>query len=294
MKKAIFFIGALIFPFILCNKAPDNPIAQESNLNLRPGTNRCLIDFDGKMRDTYILLPSDFQRDTEYPVIFFFHGLGGVKEWGRSVLYSLLENEDFIGISPQGVENSWNAGSGGVPSTEDDVGFALEILDLLENEANLNENQIYSMGYSNGGAFSYRLALDSDRFAAIASLSASFFEGRSIAQNVSKTSVIHMHGDLDLVVPYNGGQSINLDIVFQSAMNTVLQWVQHNEISETPVITNPEENLTVYTFREENNPYEVILYCLEETTHHIITHPIISTDRCYDEILEFFMRHSKN
>ena len=126
-KRMNVYLGFLILSLLLnCNKNSANSQVQENSLNLRTGTNMCRIEYGGKIRETYILLPSDLQEGTEYPVIFFFHGLGGVKEWGRSVLNSLLEDEDFIGISPQGYENSWNAGSGGVPSTEDDVGFSLK------------------------------------------------------------------------------------------------------------------------------------------------------------------------
>ena len=168
----LFFICGILFTG--CNTGNE-----QVTLNLRPGTNNVEIEHDELRRSLYIVLPYDFQPAKEYPLLFIFHGLGGNRGWGREILQDLLSRgEEVIGISPQGIDNSWNAGSGAVPSTADDVGFTLEILDRLdrENGLNIKRDQLYSMGYSNGGAFSYCLALSTDHFAAIASLSASFFD----------------------------------------------------------------------------------------------------------------------
>ncbi|MFC1564266.1 alpha/beta hydrolase family esterase [candidate division KSB1 bacterium] len=285
---------------VMITNTEDNSIAtkefipQRLSLDLQPGINNVSIVHNGLTRELYILLPSDYNDNQEYPVVFFFHGLGGSRDWGREVLSSLLQDEDFIGISAQGMQNSWNAGSGAVPSTADDVDFVLEVIDRLDVSVNTNDDMIYTMGYSNGGAISYRLARDTDRFAAISSMAASHFEGCAVPENAFKTSVLHMHGELDAVVPYNGGQSINLDIVFESAMATVKMWAVHNGLNDDYVTDNTtEDNIIVYRFQDENNPYDVLLYRLEGTTHHMITHEFISSSRCYSVILEFFLNHQK-
>jgi poly(3-hydroxybutyrate) depolymerase len=291
LKRSTVYLFICCILFACCNTGNE-----PETLNLHQGINNVQIEHDGLSRSLYIILPYDFQPEMEYPVLFFFHGLGGNRDWGREILLDLISGgENFIGISPQGIDDSWNAGSGAVPSTADDVGFTLEILDLLDREStvNIKNDQIYSMGYSNGGAFSYCLALSTDRFAAIASLSASFFEGRIISPEVSKISVYHLHGDQDLDVPFNGGQSISLDIIFQSARETVLKWVRHNEIEETPRITRPEDSFVLYRYKDAGNPYEVLLAVLENTTHNIGTHPYIYENRVYFEIWEFFKRHPK-
>ncbi len=293
LLKRIWILTTLFSLFFACDSNSSGINVPEGGLTLIPGLNNVVIEHDGLQRDMYILMPSDFSPDVSYPVVFFFHGLGGNKGMGRSILEFILADEDIIGISPQGYLNSWNTYAGEVPSTADDVGLTLKILKKLDEVIDIDDNRIYSMGYSNGGAFSYTLALETDKFAAIASLSASFFEGRFITQDVSKLSVLQLHGELDTVVPYNGGQSSSLNISFLSAMNTVLNWVDHDELNVVPVINNPEENLMIYTFTGNTNSHEVILYCLEETTHNIGTHPIVTSMRCYEEILEFFNRHSK-
>ncbi|NQU84735.1 MAG: hypothetical protein HQ541_03145 [Mariniphaga sp.] len=149
------------------------------------------------------------------------------------------------------------------------------------------------MGYSNGGAFSYTLALQTDKFAAIASLSSSFFEGRTVPSETAKLSVLQIHGEDDIVVPYDGGQNFNLPIVFESAMFTVTQWANHNGLFNNLIIETPEENIIVYSFSVENNPYEVKLYCLEGINHNLSFHPFVSSLRCYVEVWEFFEDHPK-
>ncbi|UCH63818.1 MAG: hypothetical protein JSU77_05065 [Fidelibacterota bacterium] len=251
------------------------------------------MEFDGIVRNMFVQLPMDFNQDTSYPVVFFFHGYGGNKYFGREVIGPLVDEEDFVGIYPQGIENSWNAGSGAVPSTANDVGWTLHILDWLGTEITIDENRIYSLGYSNGGAFSYRLALDTDVFAAVASLSASFFQGRTVASDVQPLSVLQIHGENDQKVPYHGGQSSALSIVFESAMNTVTQWAVHNGLDAAPIVNTQLDSMTIYTFSANGNPHEVRLYCMHGTTHHIITHPFISTNECYRKIWRFFNAHPK-
>jgi len=253
MKKLLIGLNVVFFLFIGYNSGSNGTDAQVKVLNLRQGINSKKVAYDGLSREVFILLPTNYNTETTYPVVFFFHGLGGVKEWGKEVLQPFVESDNIIGISPQGIENSWNTGGGEVPSTADDVGFTLEILNLLEREVILDNSRIYSMGYSNGGAFSYTLALMTDKFAAVSSVSASLFEGKTIDPTVHKLSVFQIHGDLDTVVPYNGGQSSALTISFESALHTVELWAQHNGITGNPEIGKPEEKITSYTFNLNNS-----------------------------------------
>ncbi len=100
IKTGLFLFVAGILLISCSPTGPDNPPNGNDPLNLDPGINDVEIDFDGLTRELYILLPEDYQAENEYPLIFFFHGLGGNREWGRDVLGSLMGNEDFVGISP--------------------------------------------------------------------------------------------------------------------------------------------------------------------------------------------------
>lgn len=283
----------IILSFLSCGKDNREPDPKSQSPEFSPGLNNVKMTSGGILRDLYIQLPASFEPGETYPVVFFFHGLGGLKGFGYAVLGDLVNSEKFIGVYPQGHLNSWNAGSGGVPSTEDDVGFTLEILDLIRQEIYVDTNRIYSMGYSNGGALSYTLALETDVFAAVASLSASFFQGRTVPEDVPKLSVMQIHGENDIVVPFEGGQSYNLPIIFESVMFTVNSWAEHMGLTDDPQITHPEDNVVKYTFREAEIPHEVILLVLEDTNHDIGQNVYISSLRCYSDIWDFFAAHPK-
>jgi polyhydroxybutyrate depolymerase len=203
----------------------------------------------------------------------------------------MVDQEQFIGIYPQGVLNSWNDGSGGAPSTADDVGFTLEVLARLGEVLELDDDRVYSAGYSNGGSFSYLLARSTDVFAAVASMSASHIQGLVIAPNVTRVSVMQLHGDQDPVVPYEGGSSIILPIGFESALSTVQAWALHDGLSGEPVITEPEARTTLYTFGATGSRHEVRLYRLHGATHDISTHDFCASGRCFREIWAFFDQH---
>jgi polyhydroxybutyrate depolymerase len=260
---------------------------------LQAGLNHVDVSYDGLNRDVTIQLPVDFSPTTLYPVVFFFHGLGGNKGMGQALMGSLVNEEQFVGVYPQGHLNSWNTGGNEIPSTADDVGFTLHLLDWLGTVLNVDSERVFSLGYSNGGAFSYTLALTTEAFAAIASLSASLRRGLTIPKSTRPLSVIQIHGELDAAVPFDGGQSSYLPIAFESAEHTVQAWAQHNELNGEPAECHPERNLTLFTFAEEGNPHEVRLYVMHETTHDIGTHPFVSTLRCYREIWDFFKAHPR-
>ncbi len=147
----IFFALCLLF-IISCRERTPAIVDPIIVTTLRPGFNEFEMEFDGLMRDITVQLPVGFQQETFYPVVFFFHGLGGNKGFGESVLGRLVDEENFIGIYPQGHLNSWNTGGNEIPSTADDVGLTLHILNWFKTEISVDEDRIYSMGYSNGGA----------------------------------------------------------------------------------------------------------------------------------------------
>jgi polyhydroxybutyrate depolymerase len=271
------------------------PISKvNDNIALYPGINHIRMEYHHFNRKFIVHLPSNYQKESTYPVVMAFHGRGGTNTFGTGTMGPLVNRENFIGIYPQGIYNTWNTGYREVASTENDVGFILAILDWLEKRVNIDKDRIYTMGYSNGGTISYRLVLETDKFAAMAALSASFFEGQVIHPDVPKLSVMQIHGELDTVVPYYGGRSTALIVSFESARHTVELWANHNGIGEGVEIHNHEERLTVYSYKKESNPFEVVLYCLWETTHDIGQHWFFNTNRCFSVIWEFFERHSKN
>ena len=67
----------------------------------------------------------------------------------------------------------------------------------------IDKSRVYATGISNGGIMSYALACNTGIFAAIGPDSATMLDACTAPH---PTSVIHIHGTSDRLVPYNGGQ----------------------------------------------------------------------------------------
>src|SRR5207302_2556094 len=78
----------------------------------------------------------------------------------------------MVVVYPQGVGNSWNAGTccgRAMDEHVDDVRYLRDLVREIESELCIDRARIYATGMSNGAIMSYRLACEaSDIFAAIA------------------------------------------------------------------------------------------------------------------------------
>ncbi|GLH71924.1 polyhydroxybutyrate depolymerase [Geothrix limicola] len=106
-------------------------------------------------------------------------------------------------------KQGWNdgrPGSTGNPTT-DDVAFAKAVIDRMERDQNTDPQRVYAMGMSNGGVFTFRLALELDHpLAAIAATCASMPGDHAPAPASRPMSVLMIEGTKDPLMPYEGGQ----------------------------------------------------------------------------------------
>ena len=135
------------------------------DLKLKPGNNLLKIDFKGVVRDLFIELPTDMQKEKRYPVVFGFHGDGGPKEAYNRRLSPFVEKYKLIGISIQGTpKRGWVlARRPGIittarMSTSDDIGFIRYLIEYLDKTERVDLKRVYATGGSSGGLFCYRLA----------------------------------------------------------------------------------------------------------------------------------------
>ena len=94
-------------------------------------------------------LPTNFDFEDVYPVIFFLHGIGGKMEQFPGILHKFVNSHKFIGIYPQGYLNSWNLGK--EPSKANDIYFIASIVDNLEKVQKNKIQNYFAVGFSNGG-----------------------------------------------------------------------------------------------------------------------------------------------
>lgn len=168
------------------------------------------LTIDGIEREYILHLPADYGT-AKLPLVMVFHGGGGnaeqVKE--HTKFNKLADNEDFIVVYPNAVDKNWNDGRIGekLPTDIDDVKFISTMLDTLIANYNINSGRVFATGISNGGFFSFYLALKlSERILAIAPVAANLPENLKDTYKTSlPVSLLLINGTKDPLVKYDGG-----------------------------------------------------------------------------------------
>ncbi|MBV8860824.1 MAG: polyhydroxybutyrate depolymerase [Mycobacterium sp.] len=114
----------------------------------------------------------------------------------------------FVVAYPDGLNRAWNVDGGGCcgrPAQQrvDDVGFITATVADIGRHLSIDGARVYATGMSNGAIMSYTLACETSIFAAIGPVSGTQLDP---CRSPHPTSVMHIHGTGDRLVPYNGGQ----------------------------------------------------------------------------------------
>ena len=218
---------------------------------------------------------------------------GGNKEWIK-----LADEEGFILLAPNGVnaktgdtygdEQNWNdirpdsaSGQTGV----DDTSFLLALLDSVSAAYQIDQDQIFVTGASNGGMMTYRLLIEApERFAAGAAFIANLPDPvDDIPFPDQPTPIMIANGTEDPLMPWDGGVVARDRGVVMSAEETVDWWVNANlalpDQQESRLLPdmNPEDGCQVrkdfYPASEGGAP--VLFYAVIGGGHTIpsIDHP---------------------
>jgi polyhydroxybutyrate depolymerase len=176
------------------------------------------ITIEGMQPRTYYLnVPPKYTPGNEVPLLLGFHGLGGSAQVFRdqSHLDEFTSDANVISVFPNGygassgVENSWNAGSCcGLSRIQniDDVKLVKVIIKEISLKYSIDSKNIWAVGFSNGGMFSYQLTCDLSGVITAIGIGAGVRTSIGCAPAKS-VSVIHIHGGLDDQVPFLGGGS---------------------------------------------------------------------------------------
>jgi polyhydroxybutyrate depolymerase len=145
------------------------------------------------------------------PLVVMLHGgFGSAQQAERAYGWDqLADGAKFIVAYPDGLGRAWNSGGGccgrSARDGVDDVGFiTAAVADIGRNIA-VDQSRIYATGISNGGMMSYALACNTGLFAAIGPDSATQLDPCAAPR---PTSVLHIHGTADRMIPFDGSQGI--------------------------------------------------------------------------------------
>ena len=224
-KLKLIFYFALLFPFLLFQSCSDNKIedmVEDENIY---GVKDIYIkqNISGISVQRKIIIQAPEQTDIKkYPIVFYFHGNGADAESGF-ILSDFVRDGEFVGIYPQGYKRSWNLGE--EESDADDIEFVNMIVEKLKRYSNLDIDNMFAIGTSNGSAMVNELGIKTDHFNGIATLSSQLLTKQIPTSSTNPISVYQICGSNDEMVPYEGGIS-KVGHIFKSAHESANDWAK--------------------------------------------------------------------
>ena len=264
--------------------------------DLKPGTNRVEFMHDKQPRKMLVRLPQDYNASKKYPVVFGFHGAGGPMEGYHRHLEELVKNHGYISVSPQGLSNAkgnkrsvtaWNGFKNHRFSSTDDVGFVVKTVDYLAKHASIDRARLYATGGSSGAIFCFRLAMETDLFAAIAPMRGAMIKRPPVPQKRPKLSILLVCGTEDALFT---GQSKVPGEVFYPAQTTMKLWTENHGDKSAPVALEQTETVTLTRYSPEKATYEILLYAVNGSGHRLGR---MQMTEAIGYMAKFFTRHTK-
>jgi polyhydroxybutyrate depolymerase len=201
----------------------------------------------GATERTYLTIePADVNPGDVLPTVIVLHGMGvNAMAMTRSADWRGAVAEDrFIAVFPQGQMDSWNIGPCCPPANllgAQDVEFMDGLVDELRSRPEVDDDRLFLAGFSNGALLTYAYSCaNPETFAAIAPMAGSNVTGCSPATPVS---LLHQHGDVDLVVPFNGGLALGSLVSsapFPVVPDSVAAWAAADGCATEPTVTETD------------------------------------------------------
>lgn len=281
MKKLLLFL--ICVPQLLFSQDGATEL-----LSLSSGTNVIQVKHNGLSRRLIITTPKTFNRQTMYPALFCFHGAGG-KADGQSKRWSpQADDRNLIVISMEAVQPlaKWNFKDSFHSEDYDDVDFVSTVVKTLIANKTVDPKAIYATGHSSGGLFCYRLAKETNLFAAVAPMSCGMAKGaHDPDEKTNPVSIMQVIGDQDK--SFNG--SSNPKVTMYSAEKRIDIWRMFNSCLPDPEVIHIGEEITVYTYSSQSG-IDVALSTVKGEGHHIRRD---LRDKADSFALDFLLKHKK-
>jgi polyhydroxybutyrate depolymerase len=178
-------------------------------------------------RTYYLNVPPKYTAGTATPLVLALHSrtTNATVILANSQILSWAESMNFIVAGLNGAvyegASSWNAGNcctNATTNEENDLLFASTVIDFVSSKYSVDKSRIWAIGHSNGGMMAYRLACDlSDKITAVAVVTGALMD--DTCNPTKQVSLLHIHGDLDPTVPYNGGGKLETPDIYHSVLD---------------------------------------------------------------------------
>lgn len=188
---------------------------EEDQLNIEENdwtTKAFTFKFDGLDRSYILHKPKNFDKNS--PLVFMLHGFGSssMNIMSYSQMNLIADQNGFMVCYPQGSrletgQSHWNANLD--MSSVNDIGFLSSLAKLIQKNYDVNPENTFVSGMSNGGFMSYTLACEKpDVFRAIASITGTM-SGRDWknCKPSFNIPIMQISGTEDKTVPWDGTMS---------------------------------------------------------------------------------------
>lgn len=169
------------------------------------GSSLHALRFDGLDRSYRVYVPRSLPDGPAALVVMLHGGFGSAEQAEATYGWDAqAERDGFVVAYPDGTGRSWNAGGccGGAAKRDvDDVGFIGAVVAELQRGLELDADRIAVTGMSNGAIMAYRLACETELFAAVGAVSGTMLVDCHAPRPVS---LMEIHGALDGSIPPDG------------------------------------------------------------------------------------------
>ena len=197
----------------------------------------------GGDRPVTVQVPTTYDPARAYPLLVILHGYSatGLLQQAYLGFSGAADPRDTLIIAPDGTTDSlgnqfWNADDACCDldhSGVDDVGYISGLIEDIRAAYNVDARRIYVIGHSNGGFMAYRMACERpDLVASVMVLAgAAAFADPTTCVPSAPVSILHIHGDADTEVNYDGDSG--LDGPYPGAMASVTRWAGYDGCADT-------------------------------------------------------------
>ncbi len=194
-------------------------------------------------RPYQLVVPVGASPATPLPLVVLLHGFaetaGFLDNWMD--MSDEAQKRTFLLALPEGTRNAtgqqfWNATDGccAAGTDVDDVAYLSAVIADVKAKHRVDGRRVYLVGHSNGGFMAHRFACDrADLVTGIVSFAGSTWEDPAKCTPSRPVSVLQVHGTLDAVVFYVGGQTVLGSEGYPSAEDTVGTWAAKNGCTGT-------------------------------------------------------------
>jgi len=204
MRRNLMMTAAMLATALLLTGCGTSAGPNPDSETEASGTQNRTVDVQGEPREYLLHVPSELAAEPTL-IVFAHGGFGNASQaesaygWDR-----IADREGVIVTYPQALGLAWNAGEccgKAARQGVDDVAFLSSMVADLQDEFGVDPSRTFATGMSNGAMMTYRMACETDLFAAIAPVAGTIV---TACDSPAPTSVLHIHGLADERVRFDG------------------------------------------------------------------------------------------